>query len=81
MILRSEDLYWYWKRTTGESIAAALQRPPQQVVPVTNEPQGEAICFAANQQGYFTCSEVNGRAIPVIYFYKREDNLLFANHY
>lgn len=72
ILLRSEDYYWYWKRSKGETVAAALKRPPQQITPVTNEPQGEAICFGPNQQGYFTCSEVSGKQQPVIYFYERE---------
>ncbi|MBO9202847.1 MULTISPECIES: hypothetical protein [Niastella] len=72
VFLRSEDYYWYWKRAEEESITAALSRPPQQITPVTKEPQGEAICFATNQQGYFTCSEVDRKQQPVIYFYKRE---------
>jgi hypothetical protein len=72
ILLRSEDYYWHWKRDRGETVAAALSRPPQQIVPVTKEPQGEAICFATNQQGYFTCSEVNRKQQPVMYFYERE---------
>jgi hypothetical protein len=72
IILRNEDAYWYWKRAGGESIAAALTKAPQQITPVTKEPQGEAICFATTQPGYFTCSEVSRKQQPVIYFYERE---------
>ncbi|OQP64158.1 hypothetical protein A3860_22395 [Niastella vici] len=71
ILLRNEQLYWYWKRSPGETVAAALSRPPQEIVPGINEPQGEAICFTADRQGYFTCSEVHGKQEPVIYFYKR----------
>jgi hypothetical protein len=72
ILLRSEDYYWHWKRAKGETVTAALRRPPEQITPVTHEPQGEAICFAAHQQGYFTCSEVNRKQQPVIYFYERD---------
>jgi hypothetical protein len=72
ILLRSEDYYWHWKLTNRETVAAALKRPPEQITPVTNEPQGEAICFAPWQQGYFTCSEVNKNQQPVIYFYEWE---------
>jgi hypothetical protein len=72
ILLRSEDYYWHWKRTKGETVTAALKRPPEQITPVIHEPQGEAICFAPYQQGYFTCSEVNKKQQPVIYFYERE---------
>ncbi len=76
ILLRNEEYYWYWKRTAGETIAAALQRPPRQITPVKKEPQGEAICFSPNQQGYFTCSEVNRKQHPVIYFYQKDSTLI-----
>jgi hypothetical protein len=79
ILLRSEQFYWYWKRASGESVAAALQRPPREIIPATKEPQGEAICFAANQQGYFTCSEVSAKQAPVIYLYERK-NAVSAQH-
>jgi hypothetical protein len=72
ILLRNEDVYWYWKRAKGETVAAALRKTPQQIEPTAKEPQGEAICFAADQQGYFTCSEVNKKQAPVIYLYKRK---------
>ena len=72
IMLRNEDCYWYWKRAMGETIAAALTRSPQQITPVTKEPQGEAICFSTAQPGYFTCSEVNRGHQPVINFYGEE---------
>jgi hypothetical protein len=71
ILLRNEQYYWHWKRAAGETIATALQRAPQQIVPAIQEPQGEAICFAPDQQGYFTCSEVNRTQAPVIYMYNR----------
>lgn len=71
ILLRSEKHYWYWKRAKGETVAAALRKPPQQLIPATKEPQGEAVCFAADQHGYYTCSEVNRKQAPVIYLYKR----------
>jgi hypothetical protein len=76
ILLRNEDYYWYWKRTAGESIADALRRPPQQITPVTKEPQGEAICFSPNQRGYYTCSEVNRKQHPVIYFHQKDSTLI-----
>jgi len=76
ILLRNEDYYWYWKRTEGESVADALKRPPQQITPVTKEPQGEAICFSPDRRGYFTCSEVSRKQQPVIYFYQRDSSLI-----
>jgi hypothetical protein len=72
ILLRNEEYYWYWKRTRGETVTEALRKPPKQITPATEEPQGEAICFASDQHGYFTCSEAPGKQAPVIYFYKRK---------
>lgn len=74
ILLRSEDFCWYWKRTEEETLANALQRPPQQIVPAIKEPQGEAICFTPDQRGYFTCSEVSRKQTPAICFYKITTN-------
>ncbi|HEY8898426.1 MAG TPA: hypothetical protein VIM79_26540 [Niastella sp.] len=74
ILLRNEQVYWYWKRMPDETIAAALKKAPMQIVPTTNEPQGEAICFAADHNGYFTCSEIKKKQAPVIYRYERKLN-------
>ena len=80
ILLRNEQVYWYWKRAPNETIAAALRRAPLQIVPSTNEPQGEAICFAADRHGYFTCSEIKKSQEPVIYWYERKLNST-ASHF
>lgn len=80
ILLRNEHYYWYWKRGQNETIAAALQKAPQEIVPVIKEPQGEAICFAPDQHGYFTCSEVSRKQAPVIYVYRRNNNQQLAIH-
>jgi hypothetical protein len=74
ILLRNEQVYWYWKRAPNEMLEEALKRAPLQIMPPTNEPQGEAICFAANQRGYYTCSEIKKKQEPVIYLYERKMN-------
>lgn len=54
---------------SNESIEAALQKSATKL-PYQLEPQGEAVCFAADNSGYFTLSEKGmGRNIN-LYFYK-----------
>lgn len=63
---------YYWKRTVGESILAALQRIPVTLGYVL-EPQGEAICFKNNNTGFYTLSEKPFFATHVkLNFYKRK---------
>lgn len=73
ILLRNEQYCWYWKRAQHESIAATLKKPPQEIIPAIKEPQGEAICFIADQHGYITCSEVNKKQAPVIYLFTRKN--------
>ncbi|MFY0254132.1 hypothetical protein ACDQ55_09285 [Chitinophaga sp. 30R24] len=60
ILLRNTGQIWYWKRQSGESIAAALLRKPQDAPYARNERQGEGICFTADGSGYVTDSEVKG---------------------
>lgn len=54
-----------------ESIVTALQRPPTRV-PYVREPQGEAIAWGVQQEGYYTASEKVFGLSPHLYFYPRE---------
>jgi hypothetical protein len=59
IVLRREGQGWLWHRDKGESVADALARKPEKV-PVLGKrqgPNGEAICFAPDGEGYFTVSE------------------------
>lgn len=69
IIVRQEDFARLWTRTNGQSISAALAAPPV-VVPVIGtptEPNGEAVTFDANGNGYYTFSETDS-AQPLYYF-------------
>ena len=54
----------------GETINAALQKTYASI-PYIIEPQGEAVCFSATNDGYFTLSEKGSAAEVRLYFYKR----------
>lgn len=63
IVIRTYFSAYSWQRDPGTSIAEAL-RSDGCPVPVAREPQGEAICFSSDVEGYITISEgVN----PVIY--------------
>jgi len=63
IVIRTYFSAYIWQRDSGASIAEAL-RTDDCPVPVAQEPQGEAICFSSDGEGYITISEgVN----PVIY--------------
>lgn len=65
ILLRRESRGWLWSRGEGESISAALAKPPRQV-PVRLEDQslnGEAIAFEPDGSAYYTVSE--GQREPI----------------
>jgi hypothetical protein len=74
ILLRSNELIWYWKLTPNISISAALLMKPQDAPYFNNEPQGEGIGFAADGSGYYTDTEVKNfpGQTATIAFYKRK---------
>lgn len=61
---------YYWPRTVGQTIKQALAIEPQRLN-YSAEPQGEAICFAADGSGYFTISEMDSSSPVDVIFYRR----------
>jgi hypothetical protein len=57
-----------YQRTGKESLNKTLQHTPKKQ-PYTMEPQGEAVCFAADGSGYFTLSEKGAANSVNLYFY------------
>jgi len=74
ILLRSNELIWYWKLPAGTSISAGLLTQPQIAPYGNNEPQGEGIGFAADGSGYYTDTEIRGYPgkPAAISFYKRK---------
>lgn len=74
MLIRSNELIWYWKLPAGTSISAGLMTRPQVASYAHNELQGEGIGFAADGSGYYTDTEIkdNTGSISTISFYKRK---------
>jgi len=56
------------------SISAGLLTAPEVAPYANNEPQGEGICFAADDSGYYTDTEIKGYPghLATMSFYKRK---------
>lgn len=69
IIIRQEDFARLWTRTNGQSISSALAAPPINipVIGTPTEPNGEAIAFDANGNGYYTISD-SAATQPLYYF-------------
>lgn len=68
LLLRREDAAFVWSRAPGETVASALAKAPQRVAVIgpPAEPNGEAVAWAPDSQGYYTVSE--GKRQPIYYF-------------
>lgn len=72
ILIRSYTNVYYFKRSSGQSIADALQRQTAVTLPYRVEPQGEAVCFGKANNGYFTISERASAASVNLYYYTRQ---------
>jgi len=59
IILRREGQGWLWNRESGQSIAAALQMPPEEIHVRGGRqgPNGESVSFSPDGNSYYTVSE------------------------
>jgi hypothetical protein len=70
ILIKTYTRIYYWRRLAGESLEQTLKRRPR-TVPYVVEPQGEAVGWSADGQGYYTVSE-EPLGIPArLYFYPR----------
>ncbi|MDP9047047.1 MAG: hypothetical protein M3N14_02860, partial [Bacteroidota bacterium] len=74
ILLRSNELIWYWKLSPGTTISAGLLTQPHVAPYGNNEPQGEGIGFAADGTGYYTDTEIRNHPghLATMSFYKRK---------
>jgi hypothetical protein len=67
----------YWKRRDGSTSVVDLLRQPAEILPLVIEPQGEAIAFSWDGQGFYTTTErgMGASAIPAspLTFYSRSE--------
>ncbi len=69
IIFRQEDFARLWTRTNGQTVSNALAEIPATipVIGTPTEPNGEAVAFDANGNGYYTLSETDTTQ-PLYYF-------------
>jgi hypothetical protein len=72
IIVRGYTAIHYWRRQADETVGTALQRAPTKALPYLFEPQGEAVCFDKDGNGYFTVSERRSVPFVSLYFYARQ---------
>lgn len=71
IIMKTYGEVYYWQTKNQDPIKTLFDNKPVQVEYIP-EVQGESIGWAANASGYYTISETDdGRAEPILYFYKR----------
>ena len=70
ILLKTYGSVYYWQRIAGESIDAAFARMPEKLQ-YYPEPQGESICWAQDQPGYFTTSEELLKIPARLVYYKK----------
>jgi hypothetical protein len=71
MLIKSYSSVYYWKRNQGETVADMIKRMPIRL-PYIPEPQGEAITFDVNGEGYFTVNEEFSKNPQKLFFYRRK---------
>jgi hypothetical protein len=71
IIIKTYTDIYYYKRQTGETIAATLQSAAVRLKYIM-EPQGEAVCFKNDNSGFFTLSEKGLAPSVDLRFYKRK---------
>ncbi len=70
ILIKKSNVIYYWKKTDAQTIEEILGNNLA-AVPYIKEPQGEAVCWAADLSGYYTLSE---GLHPHLYFYPRTYN-------
>ncbi len=79
ILMKNYTHIYYWKKGNGESFEATLKRKPITLGYVL-EPQGEAICFRNDNNGFYTLSERPFFSASVsLNYYKRKENTATAS--
>jgi hypothetical protein len=70
LIKNYQDIY-FWSRDEGETLANAFLKKPLRLN-YAQEPQGEAIAFSLDGNGFYTISEKRNDVTPVVYYYDKK---------
>ena len=71
ILIKSYGKVYYWLNEGNVALSELLTTVPD-TLEYTVEPQGEAITFSNDPNGFFTISEKRFNQLPVMYFYGRE---------
>ena len=71
ILIKTYTTIYYYPVMAGESIVQVLQKPFT-TLGYQLEPQGEAVCFAQDNSGFYTLSEKGFSGTQSLYFYKRK---------
>lgn len=72
ILLRTYTNVYYYKRKEGQSVPDALQLQEGRPLPYRLEPQGEAVCFNKEANGFYTLSEKATAGAVSLYYYARK---------
>lgn len=61
---------FYWQRNLSDTLWQVLTTTPD-TLPYSMEPQGESVCWAGDEKGYYTLSEEPFNLPAYLYFYPR----------
>lgn len=70
MLIKNITTIFYWKKKSGKSWAEAFQRKPIEI-PYAVEPQGEAITFDDESNGFYTLSERPFGLKSYLYYFEK----------
>ena len=70
LLVKTYKHVYYYRRSGEELLEVTLNRAPV-TLPYLEEPQGEAISFAADGSGFYTISEQGFSTSVQLYFYRR----------
>ena len=70
LIIKTYTTLFYWTRSAGETIESTLAKAATKLS-YQLEPQGEAVCFKADNTGFYTLSEKSFAPSVSLNFYKR----------
>ncbi|MFP4088872.1 MAG: hypothetical protein ACLFUB_06370 [Cyclobacteriaceae bacterium] len=71
VLVKSYQQVYFWKRDDDTTPLGELLQSQPDTLTYEPEPQGEAIAFDGENEGYFTLSEKRFGVVPALYFYPR----------
>ena len=73
ILVKTYTNIFYWQRNTADKLWHSFSTAPD-LLPYAIEPQGESVCWAGDDSGYFTLSEEPFNIQAYLYFYPRSKN-------